>query len=273
MTRRIAVRGGVLLALLLLLAAGPGLKAGTLTAESLSSLVQSAASDSDAVFLYLLAGGTPGGPAPITTYTATATDDTWASWTGMLVDTMATTVDLSYTGTLTGFPPGTVGWSTSGTLGADTLSGSGSATISYPTSSTFALSFSDNLSNNAGSSYSVSCSLNGSILGDGSFGFGASEYDESGPCPVDLNLIFLGNSWYSFWQPAPGNFYRDDIQYIPFGPNWPTSGWFNSPVSFEDVSTPEPNGVFLLATGLLGMGLAARRRIAGSIRRAGGTER
>jgi len=262
---------------LLLAGVGSALMAGELDLLQLSGLTQSTISDNDAVLLSLIAGyqlGQSGIPPQTISFVSTTTD---VSWSGSLSGLyLGKTLDLSYLGTNSGFPPGTVSWSITGTFGGGSVTGGGTSTISYPTSSTFNLAFSDQLVE-GGTTYSADFTIPGTLFPNGNM-FGSPENPEA---PADgsysvggVNLaavveISQSGGW---WWGVPtytdvvvnGKVVWTDIsKSVAVGPG-------STIQETVYLGTPEPNDAILLASGLLAMAVVMRKRkrIADEIRQA-----
>ena len=203
-----------------------------------------------------------GKPAPSLNYTAVGSDANWTLWTGALVGSfLGRSVNLGYSGALSGFPPGTITWTTTGTFGGGGVAGSGTATISYPTLSTFDLTFSDTLAY-GGNSITANVGIPGTFLSDGSFMDGSLGHDEAGVASFILNGVAADippGDWS--YHSEPGSlFATDDIVY--FGHRFDTVGAINSTdntFTSAFFAAPEPITLSIFGAGLAGA-VALRRR-------------
>lgn len=144
--------------------------ADTLTAQELANLVQSTATDTDALFLYLLGLNDPSAsPVPEARLAYDATGDA-TGWSGALKGILINTFTLNYVSTA---QSATVDdWSSSGSLsGVGPVSGIGNAVIRYPTSTTFTITFGDSLSA-GGNEYSITSLIAGTLNAEGVVAFG-----------------------------------------------------------------------------------------------------
>jgi hypothetical protein len=147
-----------------------GARAQTLSAQDLSVLVQSTASDTDSALLYIPGSNDPSASVvPKTTFSYDATGDD-SSWSGALSGTLVNSFALNYASSGDSATSNT--WTSSGSLsGIGSVSGFGNASVTYPTSTTFDVAFSDTLSA-GGNTYTVSGSIPGTFNPDGSYNFG-----------------------------------------------------------------------------------------------------
>ena len=251
-------------ALLPMLAAASSASATTeLTQAQLASLVQSTANDTDMVLLSYLTAQ----PSTLSyLYSATATDATWGSWSGALTgDFGGSPFSLAYNnGVTTGYPPGTVSWTTLGTLGVGAVSGGGSGTVSYPTPSTFDLSFDDSLSY-GGVSATADFSVSGTVLGGDAFMLGSPgdpEADATGTITLSDPTVIIIAGKYS-WIVSPKFVYDDTV--IRIGRNIrllriKSLGFLDDEdmgVGNRGTLAPEPSTWAMLMIGFAGLGYTA----------------
>src|SRR5262249_29246800 len=146
----------------------PTTRAGLLDSYDASTLVQSTATDADAMLL-----GQIYGFQGDQTFTYSSTADA-TMWSGSLTGTyLGTSLNLSYAGDLTNYAStGAVTWTSSGTYGGQGWSGSGSATISDATSTTFQVSLLYSLTA-GGNSASIDYVIPGTVAPDGTVMFGS----------------------------------------------------------------------------------------------------
>jgi hypothetical protein len=151
-----------------------------------STMVQSTASDTDALFLGILAGFTP---LQTLSYTSTNTD---TSWLGSLSGTFqSSSVILGYTGDLSSYPAGPITWSSTGVYGSLIWAGSGTAMITT-TGSTFSLALTDSATIGS-STYSINETIPGTTGGSGPM-FGNAMNPEVGTGTLTVNGNMLADA-------------------------------------------------------------------------------
>lgn len=231
-------------------------KADLLTQPELAALTQSTLNDVDAVLLTVLSGGSIGGPAVTYTYSSTAGDPTWSSWSGALNGSLSgTPFGLSYAGTTSAT---TGSWSTTGTFNGGAVSGSGSSAITDPPSS-FTFTLDDSLVF-GGNSASVGFTLPGTILSDG-FMLGAPASAEPGIGTISLNGVAHDVDVGLSFRYRYGVLY-DDV-YINGTRYWFRSyGIFGATSMYNVGSVPEPSTWEMLLLGFAGLGYTAQRKAA-----------
>jgi hypothetical protein len=263
MKRKGTIGVSAVLAFLTMIAAAPPAKAITdLTQVQLSDMVQSTANDVDMVLLTYLTGASLGGPTVAYKYSSSATDSTWASWSGSLTGAFAgAPLSLSYDGSLTGYPPGTVTWNTTGMLSGGSVAGGGSGAVSYPTASTFDLTFGDSLSY-GGNTASVAISIPGTLLAGGNFMFGSPGSPEAGSGTLTVNgtttdIEFGVDFKLQYFPPAfLDSVYVDEtkVWIKSYGPGLFLTAMYN------EVPVPEPSTWTMMLIGFAGLGYAGWRR-------------
>lgn len=226
--------------------AGPA-GAAVLTAPQLTDLVQSTFNDVDSQVLTFLSGQSLGGPLSYT-YSSTATDDSWSSWSGVYVGrtgALLVPFNLSYIGSGTAT---SVNWSVTGQLGGGTVSGGGSASISYPTPSTFDLTYADDLEYD-GSTALFNVVYPGTLLAADQFMLGSPEAPVVGKPAVKYSYEeFKDGSW------------RDDIHIDDEEePRWISHG-DRSGSNLTNAIIPEPSTWVMILLGFDSLGYAALRR-------------
>jgi hypothetical protein len=252
--------------------AGSDANAQQLTAQDLSAMVQSTASDTDAYFLYLFSGQ-PQGPSQTLAFNSTGSPTSWSgSFSGPY---FGQDLSMSYTGATTGFPPGTVSWNATGTFGAGAVSGTGSAAISYPTATTFDLAVTDSLTYGA-NTYAVSETIPGTLVGGTTIMFGSPGDEEVGIGTLSLDGTTVSESQpNSYTSPYDDGHRLSDIHgiHIPFtGTNdykvtdQPDSNFLITG-SFTTAPVPESPTLFVDAMVLLPAGVYSARRVARRVRR------
>ncbi|MGA2440011.1 MAG: PEP-CTERM sorting domain-containing protein [Tepidisphaeraceae bacterium] len=233
-----------------------------LSAGDLSAMTQSTASDTDAVFLWLLAGAPAVSPQNLSyNSTASATD-----WSGTLSGNyLGQALNLSYLGTTS---EGTVSWSwnATGIFGSGNVAGNGTATISYPTSGTLDLIFSDALEY-GGHTYALNYNIPGSILSDGTIMFGSLGDEEVGSGTIDLDGLLQADKPHKYsYLDADDTVASDDngVALITGGANnkvykYTDDGGLTGTIAAPVI--PEPSTFVLVGIGVVSL-LARRRRAA-----------
>jgi hypothetical protein len=240
----------------------PKAHAGLLTAYDASTLVQSTASDADAMLLGKIYGFQYN---QTLTYSSTA-DPT--SWSGTLAGTyLGSSLNLSYAGDLTNYAStGAVTWTSTGAFGGQAWSGTGSAAIADTSSTTFQVSILYSLT--AGSNTaSIDYVIPGTVGATGTVMFGSPGNEEAGTGTVTINGREQHNlvEW-SYIHTKTGRAIRSDI--VILGHVF----WFNNlddqPIGgrsgglFGSIeSVPEPPAHALLAIGLLAVATVRTRSI------------
>jgi hypothetical protein len=147
-----------------------------------SSLIQSTATDTDAVFLSLF---TNISPEAIWNYASTSS---LTAWTGSLSGTyLGSTLDVAYSGSLSAYPTGPITWSSTGSFGSQTWSSTGSALFADTGAGAFEVTINDSLSigsNRATLDYMIP----GSVQPDGTIMYGDPSNEEVGTGTVTINL-------------------------------------------------------------------------------------
>jgi hypothetical protein len=223
-------------------------RAGLLSALDASVLIQSTASDTDAMFLSQFAGFQSG---QTLNYNSSSTN---TAWSGTLSDT---SLNVNYSGDLSGYPSGAVTWSSSGTYRTENWSGSGNATIAETSSTTFQVSLVSSLAL-GGSTASINYVIPGTVSSDGTI-----MYDgEAGTGTVILNgTSFPNHIQFSYKNPPeldPFQIYSDIVGDIPTFPSLTNRYTGTFPIGGDIflagtiTSVPEPSSWVLLGFGLLG---------------------
>jgi len=246
--------------------------ADALTAQDLANLAQSTATDTDAVFLYLLGGNDPSGTAaPEATFPYDATGNA-TGWSGALSGTLVNSFTLNY---VSSAQTATFNdWVSSGSLsGVGPVSGIGNVDVTYPTSTTFTVTFVDSLSA-GGNDYSIASLILGTFNPDGSVAFGPpSEVESTNP----LGFSGSGSPAYSgFLKWSYDRRYPDEVSDISGIPIWPGGPWNNvyqntpkgggayaldgfilTSLPTIGASVPEPSTWAMMTVGFAGLGFAS----------------
>ena len=231
-----------------LLGVTPSAQAGLLSPSEASALVQSTASDSDALLLSLFYGYESG---QTLNYQSSSTSTSWA---GALSGTYAgTSLSLNYLGDLSSYPSGPITWTTSGVYGSQTWSGVGSAIISDTSATTFQVGLMYSMTV-GGNSASLSYVIPGTVASGGKIMYGSPGNGEVGSGnlilngSLDLNVIrfsYLGIG--------------ESLQFSDIGIL--DENWYNAAVLSRGIiigpvktpSTPEPASWLLMTLGIVGL--------------------
>lgn len=240
----------------------PAAAAAPLSATELADLFQSAGNIVDLSLLPFLT--TP--PAGLSyAYASTATDSSWANWSGALNGSYGLQpLSLLRSNGQLNDAAGTTSWTTAGTLGAGAVTGAASGSIAYPTGSTFALTFTDSLSL-GGNTATVHLSFSGTILSPSSFMLGSPGNPGSGNGTVTVNGYNGGDFWPDppiiFWTINPdGSISSEAISTIG-GKQVVSHDLLPPPeTTFTETSVPEPATWTILLLGFGGLGVLGRRR-------------
>jgi hypothetical protein len=189
--------------------AAPQANAGLLDNYNASVLVQTTATDADALLL-----GQIYGFQPKQTLNYLSTGDS-TSWSGSLSGTYAgTALSLSYSGDLSNYPAGAITWASTGNYGADAWSGTGSATITDLTATTFQVTLAYAMTA-GGNSASIDYVIPGTVGADGSIMYGSPGNDDAGTGTLTVNGVpFLNLVEWSYIYPKKGKPIRDDIKIL-----------------------------------------------------------
>ncbi len=158
----------------------PVVHAGLLSPSQASTLIQSTASDTDALLLSLFYGVEAG---QTLNYSSSLTA---TSWSGTLSGTYTGMgLSLSYLGDLSNDPSGPVTWTSSGSYGNQVWSGNGSATIGDTSSTTFLVGLSYAMTVGSHSA-SIVYQIPGTVRPSGAIMYGGPAIER--PDRVSLNL-------------------------------------------------------------------------------------
>lgn len=249
----------LLVSALVLGAVVPAVKAGLLSTLEASDIIQSTVADTD---VFLLGGffGFAGGQTEI--YNSTPAASSWSSsLTGAY---KGTGLSVSYTGDLSGYPSGPVTWSATGSYGALAWTGSGSASITDTSASTFQVTFADSVAVGSHTA-SISATIPGTVLPDGSIMYGNSLNPEAGPFVATIDGVNNG-IYYSYHQ-LNATSIKSDWLWAPPGQNPPFPGgydnWvgpFNAAFTGTVGTAPEPSSILGLCAACVLMGYRSRLR-------------
>jgi hypothetical protein len=239
----------------------PTARAGLLNPAEASALIQSTATDTDAMLLALFNGFEAG---QTLNYSSSLTT---TAWSGTLSGTYAATgLSLTYLGDLSNYPSGAVTWTSTGSYGSQSWSGNGSATITDTSSTTFqvGLSYSMTVGSN---SASISYLIPGTVTSNGTIMYGGPGNEEAGTGALDLNgVTTLNNLRYYYKHILCCIDIISDIHAVD------KKAIFENDYEFDEfrgiiigpVSSPppiaEPSSFVLMGLGLLGLAWIGTRR-------------
>jgi PEP-CTERM motif-containing protein len=250
--------------MLVLVAPGmiPAARAGLLSPSEAAVLIQSTASDTDAMLLSLFYGFQAGQPL---NYSSSLTT---TAWSGTLSGTyIGTGLSLTYLGDLSNYPSGPVTWTSSGSYGSQSWSGSGSATIADTSSTTFQVGFVYAMTVGSNSA-SISYQIPGTVTSNGTIMYGDPGNGAVGTGSLTLNGVLGQNELsYSYLEiPDPHVWSRITRSDRP-GVHWVNSldidavtGAASGIIIGPLKDTPEPSSLLLMGFGLLGLVRAIGRR-------------
>ncbi len=248
--------------------------AGLLNAMEASILVQSTATDTDAMFLGIFAGQ----PFPRQTLNYDSTG-TATAWSGVLSGMFqGTALSATYLGDLSSYASsGAVSWTSAGSYGTENWSGSGTITITDTSARTFQVALQATLdvgSNTASIDYVIPGVVRGDrIMFPGEAGTGTMTVNGQDPDdPVDYSFkeyhkyyyvagssdtVFAGNRF----DPPRTGLESDNGWIVPADQVTANSFVFESRISMFTV--PEPASVVLMSSGVLGLILLRKKGKAG----------
>ena len=246
--------------MLVLVASGvpPVVHAGLLSPSQASTLIQSTASDTDALLLSLFYGFEAG---QTINYSSSLTP---TSWSGTLSGTYTGMgLSLSYLGDLSNYPSGPVTWTSSGSYGNQVWSGDGSATIGDTSSSTFLVGLSYAMTVGSHSA-SIVYQIPGTVRPSGAIMFGAPGDREAGSGMLNLDGANHPDSMKFSFCESPDMSYISDLGISD-------DNWYNAGVGSRSIiigpiksgsppSPVEPSSFVLMALGLLGSARILARR-------------
>jgi hypothetical protein len=166
-----------------LLVGGPAtVHAATLSVLDASSLIQSTATDADALFLSIFKNISP---VAVWNYASTSS---LTGWTGSLSGSfLGSALSVSYSGDLSAYPSGAVTWTSSGTYAAETWDTEAHVTIVNPSADTFVVLLNDTFHLGANTAL-LDYTIPGSVLPDGTIMFGSPGNEEVGTGTVSINM-------------------------------------------------------------------------------------